>query len=51
MTPVRTEGPSIRVVWPTRTPGTSVIAFASPVGSAPMRIPSSLARGLATAAA
>ena len=32
MTPVRTEAPSIRVVWPTRTPGTSVIAFASPGG-------------------
>ena len=51
VTPVRTEAPSIRVVWPTRTPGTSVIAFSSPVGSVPMRIPSSLARGLATAAA
>ena len=27
VTPVRTESPSISVVWPTRTPATSVIAF------------------------
>ena len=51
VTPVRTESPSISVVCPTRTPGTSVSAFSAPVGSVPMRIPSSLARGLATAAA
>jgi hypothetical protein len=49
--PVRTESPSTSVVWPTRTPGTSVIAFNSPVGRVPIRIPSSLARGLGTAAA
>jgi hypothetical protein len=51
VTPVRTESPSTSVVWPTRTPGTSVIAFSSPGGSVPIRIPSSLARGLGTAAA
>ncbi len=51
VTPVRTESPSTIVSCPTRTPGTSVIAFSSPVGSVPMRIPRSLARGLDTGAA
>ena len=51
VTPVRTDSPSTIVVCPTRTPGTSVIAFSSPVGSVPTAIPKSLARGLATAAA
>ena len=51
VTPVRTESPSTIVSCPTRTPGTSVIAFSSPVGSVPIRIPRSLARGLDTRAA
>ncbi len=45
VTPVRTSAPSIRVVCPTRTPSTSVIAFAGPVGSRPISIPRSRARG------
>ncbi len=45
VTPVRTSSPSISVVCPTRTPGTSVIAFRSPVGRVPMAMPSSRARG------
>ena len=52
VTPVRTgpwpttRGPSpgMSVVWPTATPGTSVMASCSPAPSSPMRRPSSLAR-------
>ena len=44
VTPVRTLSPSISVVWPTATPGTSVIALAGPVGSVPSSIPRSRAR-------
>ena len=32
VTPVRTSSPSMIVVWPTRTPATSVIAFSGPGG-------------------
>jgi hypothetical protein len=47
VTPVRTgpspttsgPSPSMRVVWPTRTPGTSVMALAGPVGTCPMEKP------------
>jgi D-aminopeptidase len=46
VTPVRTLAPSISVVWPTRTPSTSVIAFAGPGGSRPISIPRSRARGI-----
>ena len=46
VTPVRTLSPSISVVWPTRTPSTSVIAFAGPGGSRPISIPRSRARGI-----
>ena len=54
VTPVRTgplpttSGPSPRmsVVWPTRTPGTSVIALSDPVGRCPMAKPSSRSRRL-----
>ena len=45
VTPVRIESPSRTVVWPTSTPGTSVIALAGPVGSVPGATPSSRARG------
>jgi hypothetical protein len=53
VTPVRTgpspirSGPSpwMRVTWPTRTPGTSVMALSGPGGSAPMATPASRARG------
>ncbi len=48
VTPVRTSSPSISVVWPTRTPETSVIAFRFPVGSVPIVMPRSRARGRAT---
>src|SRR5215469_17035452 len=41
--------PSIRVVCPTRTPGTSVIALRSPAGSAPGTMPRSRARARLTA--
>src|SRR3954468_12026675 len=52
VTPVRTgpspttSGPSplMSVVWPTRTPGTSVIASCGPGSSSPIRRPSSRAR-------
>jgi hypothetical protein len=37
--------PEISVVWPTRTPGTSVIAFAGPGGRSPITIPRSRALG------
>ena len=47
VTPVRTDSPSISVVCPTWTPGTSVIAFASPGGSVPITTPASRALGLA----
>jgi len=44
-TPTRSApSPEIRVVWPTRTPGTSVIAFSGPRGSDPIAIPTSAAR-------
>ena len=47
VTPVRTvASPSISVVWPTRTPGTSVIAFAGPGGACRSR---SRGRGRAAA--
>lgn len=36
---VRTESPSISVVWPTRTPFTSVIALSGPVLKIPYSIP------------
>src|SRR6185437_16585694 len=53
VTPVRAgpwpmrSGPSpwITVVWPTRTPGTSVSAFHSPVGIVPTAMPRSRRRG------
>ena len=32
VTPVRTRSPSTIVVWPTRTPSTSVIALRAPLG-------------------
>jgi len=44
VTPVRTSSLSIRVVWPTRTPPTSVIASAGPEASGPISTPSSRAR-------
>src|SRR5215471_1289639 len=44
VTPVRMFSPSTRVVWPTRTPGTSVIAFRGPVDSSPMATPRSRSR-------
>src|SRR6266566_4873974 len=44
VTPVRTALPSIRVVYPTSTPGTSVMAFHRP-GRPPKGIPSARARG------
>ena len=34
------------VAWPTRTPGTSVIAFRGPVGSRPIAMPASRGRGV-----
>src|SRR5690606_22790141 len=37
--PVRMCWPSIRVVWPTRTPGTSVMAFKGPGLSTPISTP------------
>jgi hypothetical protein len=37
--------PRIRVVWPTSTPATSVIAFQGPVGRVPVTMPRSRARG------
>jgi hypothetical protein len=49
VTPVRTDEPSIRVVWPTSTPWTSVMAFIGPV--VPSKgTPRSRARGLVWAA-
>src|SRR4051794_21013397 len=42
--PVCTESPSMTVVWPTRTPGTSVIAFHWPGVSVPGMIPSARGR-------
>ena len=45
MTPVRTRSPSIRVTCPTRTPGTSVIAFSGRGRTPPGAIPRSRARG------
>ena len=52
VTPVRTgpcpttsrPSPSMSVVWPTRTPGTSVMAFTGPVGTWPMAKPRSRKR-------
>ena len=46
VTPVRTSSPSTRVVCPTFTPGTSVIASSGPGGSLPISIPRSRARGI-----
>src|SRR6185369_5114187 len=46
VTPVRTLSPRTRVVCPTRTPSTSVIAFSGPGGSTPTMMPASRARGL-----
>jgi hypothetical protein len=43
VTPVRTSSPSTRVVWPTRRPATSVMAFRGPGLPSPMRRPSSRA--------
>src|SRR3954471_4688182 len=48
--PVCTESPWITVVWPTRTPGTSVIAFHWPGVSVPGTIPSSRGRTFCCAA-
>ncbi len=45
VTPVRTSSPSISVVCPTASPGTSVIALAGPEGRRPISIPRSRARG------
>ncbi len=45
VTPVRTFSPWIRVVWPTLTPATSVMAFSGPDGSTPTLIPRPRARG------
>src|SRR5204862_1296119 len=45
VTPVRTALPLIRVVYPTSTPGTSVMAFHRP-GRPPKGIPRARARGL-----
>src|SRR3954463_4505845 len=47
VTPVRTASPSTSVVWPTRTPSTSVIAFSGPGGNTPGAMPMSRALGLA----
>jgi hypothetical protein len=44
VTPVRTESPSMSVVWPTATPGTSVIAFQRPGAPKSKGIPSARAR-------
>ena len=43
VTPVRTSSPSISVVWPTRTPATSVIAFQRPGVPRPTAMPRSRA--------
>src|SRR5260221_479661 len=48
VTPVRMLSPRTRVVWPTLTPATSVIAFSGPAGNTPTLIPRSRARGLAS---
>ena len=40
VTPVFTESPMRTVAWPTRTPGTSVMASSGPDGSVPTTIPS-----------
>src|SRR3954470_1542396 len=48
--PVCTESPWITVTWPTRTPGTSVIAFNWPGESVPGVSPSSRARTFCCAA-
>src|SRR5450759_1801066 len=48
VTPVRTSSPRTRVVWPTRTPATSVMASRAPRGSVPLRMPISGARGRRT---
>ena len=48
VTPVRTSSPSISVVWPTRTPATSVIVFRAPRARRPMSMPSSCALGALT---
>jgi hypothetical protein len=47
VTPVRTPAPSIRVTWPTSTPGTSVIAFRGPGAPKSNGMPRSRARGSA----
>src|SRR6266516_1195434 len=44
VTPVRTESPSISVVWPTRTPVTSVTAFFVAGTPSPIAMPRSRAR-------
>ena len=45
VTPVRTVSPAMRVVCPTRTPATSVMAFSGPGLPSPGVIPRSRARG------
>src|SRR5258706_15967920 len=45
VTPVRIDSPSTIVLWPTRTPATSVIAFHFPGGRTPGRTPRSRMRG------
>src|SRR5262245_34262091 len=49
VTPVRTVSPRTIVVWPTRTPGTSVMAFNGPGESTPGVIERSRARGFGCA--
>src|SRR5436189_2019610 len=45
VTPVLIESPRAIVVWPTRTPATSVMASSGPGGSTPTTMPRSRARG------
>src|ERR1051325_10644483 len=49
VTPVRTFSPRMMVVWPTRTPSTSVVASSVPAGSVPMVTPRSRNRGRSSA--
>src|SRR4029450_12091051 len=51
VTPVRTSSPDISVVWPTRTPATSVMASSGPGANTPGARPISRARGRADWAA
>ena len=48
--PVLIESPRAIVVWPTRTPATSVIALRGPVGMVPTMMSMSRARGRVCAA-